>query len=55
MLPPPRSCEADAPAGPGWRDWDGTDDRGARLASGVYLVQVDGGGRSVRKKISLVR
>jgi hypothetical protein len=27
-------------AGPHWRDWDGTDDGGRRVASGVYLVRL---------------
>ncbi len=41
-------------AGPHSLGWNGRDDRGRALASGVYLVQVDLDGDAVARKISLV-
>ena len=35
--------------------WNGKNDQGENLASGVYLVQVKAGGKSVGQKITLVR
>jgi hypothetical protein len=35
--------------------WDGTDDRGAGVASGVYLGMITSEGRSDRQKLTLVR
>jgi subtilisin family serine protease len=35
--------------------WDGTDDRGARVAAGVYFAQLNAGGAEVRSKVVLVR
>jgi hypothetical protein len=41
----------------GWfdRPWDGDDDRGHRVASGVYLVQVEGNGETQRAKLLLLK
>ncbi len=38
-------------AGPGWVEWDGKDDRGSRVGSGIYLyrLSVDGSPRLSRK------
>jgi hypothetical protein len=38
-------------AGPQAILWDGRDDRGARVASGIYLVRLQGDGRSEVKKL----
>lgn len=35
--------------------WDGTDDRGARVSSGVYLYEVSGFGDRFTKKMALVK
>jgi hypothetical protein len=35
--------------------WDGRDDRGAALASGIYLVQVRAGEDVARQKVSLIK
>jgi flagellar hook assembly protein FlgD len=35
--------------------WDGTDARGSRLASGVYSVRLEAGGRAAVAKIVLLR
>jgi subtilisin family serine protease len=35
--------------------WDGTDDRGARVAAGVYFAQLTAEGSEVRSKVVLVR
>ena len=42
-------------AGEGFVVWDGTDDDGRAVASGVYTVRFDGGGRTDHEKITLVR
>ena len=35
--------------------WDGCDDRGAELASGVYLWELRVGGAAVRRTLTLIR
>ena len=35
--------------------WDGRDDRGAELASGVYLWKLRVGGAAVRRTLTLIR
>ena len=35
--------------------WDGRDEQGRRVASGVYLVTLDGAGRRVARRVTLVR
>jgi hypothetical protein len=35
--------------------WNGNDDRGQRAATGVYLCQLKAGGRSVAKRMVLIR
>ena len=35
--------------------WSGTDDRGRAVASGVYFVRIEARGRSVSRKMVLVR
>lgn len=42
-------------AGPHSVTWQGRDDRGARVASGVYFLTVRTGERSLRRKLSLVK
>ena len=37
------------------RDWDGTDDRGANVASGVYFCKIVAGDRPLIRKMALVR
>ncbi|HMB68334.1 MAG TPA: FlgD immunoglobulin-like domain containing protein [bacterium] len=48
---------ADGPvaAGPRQLDWDGRDDRGARVTSGVYFARVEQGARSATFKLAVVR
>ena len=43
--------------GPGLHSetWDGRDNTGARVASGVYYVQFEAGGKALRQKVVLVR
>lgn len=43
------------PAGPGVAVWDGSDDSGHRLASGVYFAKLDVGGESAVRKITLLK
>jgi hypothetical protein len=35
--------------------WDGRNDAGAQMPSGVYLYQYDSGGRSMTRKMMLVK
>ena len=42
-------------AGPGSIIWDGTDDSGRAVASGVYTVRFMGAGRTDHEKVTLVR
>ncbi|MBD3367130.1 MAG: hypothetical protein GF405_03005 [Candidatus Eisenbacteria bacterium] len=42
-------------AGPHRVSWDGRDDGGRRVASGVYFVRADVGGRAQVRRVSLVR
>ena len=43
------------PAGSRRITWDGRDDRGAGVASGVYLLRVDAAGESRRQKMVLLK
>ena len=43
------------PAGDHEQIWNGQDDAGSPVASGVYLVQVDVDGRRATRKISLLK
>jgi len=45
----------DAAAGPGRLDWDGLDQRGRRLPSGVYLVTVRAAGRLLGRESVVLR
>jgi flagellar hook assembly protein FlgD len=42
---------------PGTHDvrWDGRDDSGAPMSSGVYFVRAESGDRSVERKVNLLR
>ena len=40
--------------GPHAVDWDGTDDRGARLAAGIYFVRLESGSLSRKAKVVLI-
>ncbi len=44
-----------APAGPGSIVWDGRDDSNKAVASGVFVVRALAGGRTLTRKVSLVR
>ncbi len=37
------------------RSWDGRDDHGQQLAAGIYFARLRGGGRSVSRKLALLR
>ncbi|MBM3321279.1 MAG: T9SS type A sorting domain-containing protein [Candidatus Eisenbacteria bacterium] len=43
------------PAGETEIVWDGTDDRGSPVRSGVYFVRLDAGDQTLARKVSLVR
>jgi len=43
------------PAGLHARRWDGRDDRGKAVASGVYYVSVEADGYTGRQKVTLLR
>jgi hypothetical protein len=43
------------PAGPYRAQWDGRDDRGATLASGVYVYELSQGARRLSHKMSLLK
>jgi hypothetical protein len=43
------------PAGPGSSLWDGRDDRGRRVSSGVYVCRLSSGGRTATQKLVLVK
>jgi hypothetical protein len=47
----------DGDPGPGWSDlrWDGTDDAGARLRSGSYIVRLEGFGRVESASLRILR
>lgn len=47
--------DGERPSGPQAATWDGEDDAGRRVASGVYFVRLDAGGRALAKKIVLIR
>jgi hypothetical protein len=49
-----RSMNVTAQAGDNWVSWDGTDDNGRQLASGVYFYQVHAGGLRAERKMLLV-
>lgn len=42
-------------AGPHERAWDGRDDRGAALPAGVYVVRMQAAGRTLERRIALIR
>ncbi|MBU2574536.1 MAG: hypothetical protein KKH28_10710 [Elusimicrobia bacterium] len=43
------------PAGKGTVDWDGTNNNGAKAASGIYFLKVSGAGLNTVEKIAVVR
>lgn len=47
----------DEPLAAGWhhRDWDGTNDTGARVAAGMYFVLFDAGTARAKQKVVLLR
>jgi hypothetical protein len=42
-------------AGPNLAQWDGTSDSGKLAASGVYFYQIKFEGKSISKKLTLIR
>ncbi|HYE95105.1 MAG TPA: M14 family zinc carboxypeptidase [Rubricoccaceae bacterium] len=48
-------AEGERPAGPHEAVWDGRDAAGRRLASGVYVVRLDAGGRTASQRVAVVR
>jgi len=42
-------------AGPGWVFWDGNDDQGRALATGIYMARIRASGTSAIKKVTLLR
>lgn len=47
--------DEDLRAGPHTRIWNGTDNRGHRVSSGVYLYRLEFGNRSATKKLTLLK
>lgn len=47
--------DADQPAGPGSVTWDGADDHGARVPAGLYFVRLDALGRTLSRKLAVIR
>jgi len=43
------------PAGKGTIDWDGTNSKGSKVASGIYFIKVSGAGLNAVEKIAIVR
>jgi hypothetical protein len=43
------------PAGPALAVWDGTDESGRRMSSGVYLVRLQAGGENAFRKMMLLK
>jgi len=43
------------PAGPQTVEWDGSDERGRAVASGVYFYETQTDGRSIINKTALVK
>ena len=52
-----RTLETGAPfgAGPHQMQWNGRDDAGQSVASGVYLVEIRAGGESASQRITLLK
>jgi len=46
---------ASLPAGLHAVRWDGRDDSGRELSSGIYLYELQSGGRRVARKMSLLK
>jgi hypothetical protein len=42
-------------AGTHTREWNGRDDRGSMAASGIYLYKLDGFGKTLTKKMALLK
>jgi len=47
--------EATRPAGPDRVVWEGIDDRGSSVASGVYFVRMEAPGHEFQRRLALVR
>jgi len=47
--------DLDYPAGNHTVTWDGTDDNGARVASGIYLYRLESGGETFARKMTLLK
>jgi hypothetical protein len=47
--------DGSVPAGRHSVEWNGRDDHGSRVASGLYLYRIDAGAESVRRKMVLLR
>ncbi len=50
-----RVLDAEAAAGPHTVDWNGRDDRGRSLASGIYFVRFVASGVVSSQRVTLVR
>jgi hypothetical protein len=48
-------AQAVAPAGSRQVGWDGRDDSGSRLASGIYVARLSAGGRTATVRLALLR
>jgi C1A family cysteine protease len=48
-------CSGPRPMGPDVVSWDGRDERGARVAAGVYFARLEQGEKSVTSKLALIR
>ena len=50
-----RLLDAALPAGPHDSRWNGCDDAGSELPSGIYVCRLEGGGRQATRKLALIR
>lgn len=48
-------ASGELPAGNWTRRWDGSTDTGSRASSGIYFARLDAGGRSLVRRVVLMR
>ncbi|MDD3103900.1 MAG: FlgD immunoglobulin-like domain containing protein [Candidatus Cloacimonetes bacterium] len=47
--------DATMPAGPTMISWDGTDDNGNTVSSGIYSYRLQSGGKNITRKMMLMK